>query len=112
MNISGATGIAIGTGMANTNAIIAAQGPGAYAASLCRNYAGGGYHDWYLPSINELIEMYNLITALLMNRPYYWSSTHSTQNFAWCEYFNNLVGNYRDTYSKDTKMHVRAIRSF
>ena len=41
----GATGTAIGTGLTNTNAIIAAQGSGSYAASIARAYNDGGYPD-------------------------------------------------------------------
>ena len=48
--VTGATGTAIGTGLTNTNAIIAAQGSGSYAASIARDYNGGGYTDWFLPS--------------------------------------------------------------
>ena len=36
--VTGATGTAIGTGLTNTNAIIAAQGSGSYAASIARDY--------------------------------------------------------------------------
>ncbi|MCX6770685.1 MAG: hypothetical protein NTX79_01380 [Candidatus Micrarchaeota archaeon] len=56
-----ASGTAIGTGMANTNAIVAAQGAPIlteYAARLARNYNGGGYSDWYLPSKDELNQFY------------------------------------------------------
>ena len=47
---TGATGTAIGTGLTNTNTIIAAQGSGSYAAQLCADYSvtvdGITYDDW------------------------------------------------------------------
>jgi hypothetical protein len=51
---------AIGTGLANTNAIILAQAATATscAAGLARAYWGGGYTDWYLPSKDELSKLY------------------------------------------------------
>lgn len=51
-----ATGTAIGTGLSNTNTIIAILGEPStsYAAGIARAYKGGGYTDWYLPSKDEL----------------------------------------------------------
>lgn len=111
INITGATGSALGTGKANTNAIITAQGIGDYAASLCRKYNGGGFNDWYLPSKIELHYMYDLIFSTT-NNGYYWSSTQYESHSAWCKYYNDLVGLYMDTYPKYTTMRVRAVRSF
>jgi hypothetical protein len=42
-----------GTGLANTNAIANADPNFNGAAQLVRAYNGGGYTDWYLPSLNE-----------------------------------------------------------
>jgi hypothetical protein len=54
------TGTAIGSGSANTTAIIAVFNSGT-AANLCRNYSGGGYTDWFLPSKDELYLIYQNI---------------------------------------------------
>lgn len=54
----GATGTAIGDGLANTDKIISVLGDSENAANACKNYTGGGYNDWYLPSRDELILAY------------------------------------------------------
>jgi hypothetical protein len=57
---TGASGTAIGTGLANTNTIISSQGAVAisYTAGKARAHNGGGYTDWYLPSYIELYQLY------------------------------------------------------
>src|SRR5579863_4039692 len=47
-----------GAGKLNTYAIVISQGSGSYAALICTNYQGGGYGDWYLPSLYALNLMY------------------------------------------------------
>lgn len=49
------TSKAIGTGMVNTLAILQQNGNASCAAKLCRDYNGGGYNDWFLPSMDELV---------------------------------------------------------
>ena len=82
---TGATGTAIGTGSANTDAIIDAQGATetSYAAGLAKAYAAGGYTDWFLPSKDELNKMYlkkeilEAVSGFTAFSVYYWSSTES-----------------------------------
>ncbi|MEI6387909.1 MAG: caspase family protein [Spirochaetota bacterium] len=86
--ISIATGTAVGTGKANTAAIIAAQGSGGYAATLCKNLSLGGYSDWYLPSKDELNLMYtNLKQAGLggFSGAWLWSSSQYNDRGAWVQ---------------------------
>lgn len=110
-----ASGTAIGTGQANTTAIIAIQGDGTYAATVCTALGGG----WFLPSKNEIHEMYNNKAAIdgtaLVNggtafaSDYYWSSTEWQINGAWMQNF----GNSNLTYAiKSSKRRVRAVRAF
>jgi len=108
---TGATGTAIGTGLANTNAIIAAQGAGSYAAALCRNLTLGGFTDWYLPSKDELSKLYlnkSLIGGFAAAG--YWSSSEYDTNDAW---FENFVSGFQGGDVKyDHVGYVRAIRAF
>jgi len=107
---TGATGTAIGTGLSNTNAIIIAQGDGSYAASIARDYNGGGYTDWYLPSrdeLNQLFEHRNAIGGF--TNYYYWSSTEDDYYDAWEQDFST---GYQNVYDKGYTIDVRAVRAF
>ena len=113
--ITGATGTAIGTGLANTNTIITAQGATAtnYAAGIARAYTGGGYSDWYLPSKDELSKMYlnrALVTGTSGNG--YWSSSDYSLSDAWAQNFGENATGQPNNYGKSNVTHVRAIRAF
>jgi hypothetical protein len=120
---TGATATGIGTGAANTTAIIASQGATEtnYAAGLARAYTGGGYTDWFLPSKDELNEMYinkaaiNTTTtanggAVFANN-YYWSSTENDfgNSNAWDQNFTNGLQYGTIKYATE---YVRAVRAF
>jgi len=109
---TGANGIIIGTGLANTKAIIAAQGVTAinYAAGLAKAYNGGGYTDWYLPSKDELNKLYLNQTQLTgIASDYYWSSSEAGNQIVWSQDFRNGV---QAANSKNDIVYVRAIRAF
>jgi len=115
---TGATGTAIGTGSANTDAIILAQGATetSYAAGLARAYTDGTYTDWFLPSKDELDLMHSNIgqgssTDNIGNFAigYYWSSTEVDNSNAWRQYFG--IG-YQNYGGKDGPYSVRAVRAF
>ncbi len=113
--VTNATGTAIGTGLANTNTIIASQGgtPTNYAAGVARSYKGGGYSDWYLPSKDELNKLYiNRVAVGLVygNSGYYWSSSEVDANGAWYQYY--IGGSQNSFYNKYSNSSVRAIRAF
>jgi hypothetical protein len=111
----GAEGTAIGSGQANTNVIISALGTGTYAAKLCDDYEYGGYTDWFLPSKDELNQIY--LNKSLANPPgglvdWYWSSSESSDNKnAWLQRFEESA-TYTNEYHKTDTYNVRAIRSF
>ena len=118
---TGATGRAIGTGATNTTAIISVQGgtETSYAAGLARAYTGGGYTDWFLPSKDELNQMYTnkatINTTASANggsnfsANYYWSSTEGGDDSAWGQGFasGSQIGVY-----KNATYNVRAVRAF
>ena len=56
--ITGATLTTIGAGQTNTTAIVNACGTAGIAASLCNDLVLNGFNDWYLPSKDELNEMW------------------------------------------------------
>lgn len=109
---TGATGTAIGTGQANTTAIVAAQGAGNYAAQLCNDLTEGGYSDWFLPSKDELNWMReNLYLKGIggFTDGSYWGSSEFNAYDAWYLYFN--YGLQYSSY-KPNPYRVRAVRAF
>ena len=111
---TGATATAIGTGLANTNTIIAVQGAVTtnYAAGLARAHNGGGYTDWYLPSKDELTKVFLNKVAIGGFDPFgsYWSSSEVDVNNAWIYY--NFFSSPFSVLKGGTAQWVRAVRSF
>jgi len=117
--ITGATATALGTGFANTNTIITIQEgtPTSYAAGLARAYRGGGFDDWYLPSKDELNQLYlNKAVVEGLNVYAYWSSSENGSFPAWLQVFNDGETPSNEgrqiSNGKDYALGVRAIRSF
>lgn len=101
-------------GAPNTDKIIATLGLGSYAAALCRNYTGGGYTDWYLPSLDELGDLFLAKTAIGNITPYYYWSSTEDQNYiasAWVIRMDSQTGE-QQTWTKNNSFVVRAIRKF
>ena len=107
--IAGADAVAIGSGAQNTADILAGCNEFSFAASLANQYSPNGYTDWYLPSRDELNEMYLQKSILGISGGKLWSSTEVNQDFAWGQWFDN--GNpVNDT--KNSNNFVRPIRAF
>jgi hypothetical protein len=105
------TSTVLGTGLANTSAIVNGCVTTTIAAAICNNLSFGGYTDWYLPSRDELSKLYSNRTLIggFSNVPY-WSSSQASSTTAWS--INFSTGASSSTTSKTTSMYVRAIRKF
>ena len=108
--LTGASGTAVGTGAANTAAILSACTTVGIAAQICHAYNGGGYTDWYLPSLDELNKLYlNKAAIGGLSFASYWSSTEIDANNAW---FENSNDGSQWNGNKAAGPYVRAVRSF
>jgi len=115
--IPGANGTAIGTGEQNMLDIVGNCSTTGIAADICYNYTNV-YNDWFLPSNNELNEIYlNLLdinASIIINggtpiNGTYWSSSQNNSTFAYMLNFSNgSLGSAR----KNLTHKVRAIRAF
>ena len=114
-NISGANGTAIGTGAANTAAILAGCATRPIGASVAAAHNGGGYSDWYLPSKDELDKLYqNRVVAGISGFASYGYLTSSNYNLNptdVCWLVDMGSGNVT-AYFKSITYYVRAIRSY
>jgi len=108
----------IGQGSVNTTLIKTRMASGtpvdssAFAAGLADAYVYGTTSDWYLPSINELGQMYSNLKVKGLGsfqNTYYWSSTEFGTGSAWFILFDG--GNFSNT-AKSFPFSVRPIRSF
>ena len=115
VNISG-TLEAIGKGSANTALIVAGCTTSGISAEICEKLTLNGYSDWFLPSLNELAEMYTQLDANgfggFANQSY-WSSTQDSVDpvkNAMTIDFNN--GNEHAHQKSQTNRHTRAMRRF
>ena len=92
-----------------------------YAAGIARNYKGGGYTDWFLPSKDELNQLFlnrvavsNKLTTIQNAQSFpsvsvarYWTSSNFDLTYAWMQ---DLSSQFVKT--KSTSGYLRAIRAF
>jgi hypothetical protein len=105
------TGTALGTGRANTAAIVLAQGMGSYAASICKNLTLNGKSDWFLPSKDESYLMYANLkdTGLGGFLSHTYLSSSQSGDYVWVQSFNAASTHLGITSGL---FAVRAIRTF
>ncbi|WP_437395792.1 hypothetical protein [Flagellimonas lutimaris] len=120
--LTGSAGATIGTGETNTTAIISAgcATPGT-AAELVSNLSLNGYDDWFLPSSDELIEVYNnlsIIQPVILSNggddflSSYWSSTENDAYNADFIVFSPPGAGTAYSFSKTSAAATRAIRAW
>lgn len=118
--IDGADGISIGTGYQNTLDIVAGCPSAGTAADLCASLSLNGHDDWFLPSRDEISEIYtnifkvdssctanggsNFDTDVL-----YWTSSEFNADKAYDFYFSSGVS---QAILKLNVFSARAVRSF
>ncbi|MBP9758524.1 DUF1566 domain-containing protein [Candidatus Dojkabacteria bacterium] len=113
-SISGADGTAVGTGSQNTSDIVNGCTSGGIAARVCSDLDLNGYTDWYLPSKDELNQLYiNRVAIGNFNTAYasiYWSSSETSSIEAWYQVFYD--GYQQHLIQKQNSYSIRCIRSF
>lgn len=111
----------IGMGARNTQRIVRRYGDGNYAARYADNVSVNGFDDWFLPSEDELFEMYKFMHATSVkldgtHNTYYWSSSEYDLNNAWTVNFKDGQQFDREKYLTPKPgvkaLRVRAIRAF
>jgi hypothetical protein len=108
--ISG-TSESIGTGRKNT-ALILATDANAPTAKACKDYSNNGMTDWFLPSKDELRELYRNRALIGMgNSGVFWSSTHYDNNYTTVWVLSFSLGALGGGTKSDNH-DVRAIRAF
>jgi len=106
------TSTALVTGAANTTTLLGCSETN-FAAKLARAVNYGGYSDWYLPSKDELNNLYlnrNLVGNFIDVN--YWSSSEWSpwnSTHAWYQSFSDGSQNGDD---KNAQKGIRAIRTF
>jgi hypothetical protein len=108
--------VGIGTGDTNTTAILTVCPDIGIAAGYCDELTLNGYSDWYLPSKDELYEMYlqQMTIGGFESTSWYWSSTEAAdsdepENAAWLvDFADGNIG----WAGKDSPLLVRCIRKF
>ena len=106
--ITAAESESIGSGLANTKAIVAMCASG--AAVLAATYTGGGKTDWFLPSKAEMDELFKQReTVRGFENGYYWSSSRNSAGSSYRMHFP--IGSPYYDY-KNGESGVRPVRAF
>ncbi|MFH0755718.1 MAG: hypothetical protein V2B15_00335 [Bacteroidota bacterium] len=113
------TSTAVGTGQANTTAIVNSCSANGIAARICDQLELNGFSDWFLPSKDELDLMYqNLHVQQLGNFSdfLYWSSSQIDEDNVWAQNFWDDSPFFDDggqySVNKVGDLYLRAMRVF
>lgn len=111
-DLLGETSTDLGSGEVNSSGMVNSSGLIYTAATSCSNHVEGGYNDWFLPSKDELNEIY---TALHLqglgsfSNVIYWSSSESASTTAWAQ---NFDGGSQGELVKYVFAYIRPCRTF
>jgi hypothetical protein len=112
---TGAVGTLKGTGKTNTTTIVGIETV-ANAAQLCDNLVLNGYSDWFLPSFDELDEIFFALSTMglgnLVPGVNYWTSTENTSTQAYAGSYVGGTSVVAGNHNKSVAGYVRAVRSF
>lgn len=113
--INGADGEEIGTGSENTLTIVRECKEVATAANLCDKLELNGFDDWFLPSKEELNQLYlqrKIVGGFSeeLNSAYWSSTEYEESRGAWRQLFTDLPE--QTIYDKYNVYNVRPIRRF
>jgi hypothetical protein len=106
-----AQGTAIGTGYRNTQAMVTQSSTAGRAGTVSRAYRGpNSLSDWYLPSQDELNQMYVNKNAIGdFSTDFYWSSSEYGDDSVWVQDFSlGLQG----AGLKNLTLYMRPVRAF
>ncbi len=108
------TSTAIGTGMANTLAMVAQSSTANRAGTSSRAYTGGGFTSsttgWFLPSQDELAQLFtNRAYVQTFPNTFYWSSSQLTATTA---RGIRMLNGFQEQIAKSEVYNVRPIRAF
>lgn len=128
LSVPGARRMAIGDGAANTAAIASQAGNVAEssAAVYASEYSVNGFSDWFLPSKDELFELYDsqvlIVEMLQLDKDereiseVYWSSSEDDADSSWNQGFSGILRPYprlsQGSQWKYALMAVRPVRAF
>jgi len=116
--IPGADETAVGTGAQNTADILAGCMDTPIAADVAAGYSLNGFSDWFLPSKEELNELYlnrSVVGGFASdsNGSLYWSSSEAADPYAWAQWFCICSHDGLQVLSdKNNSRRVRAVRAF
>ena len=125
-HIPGTSSPLIGSGLNNTQNFINLYSSGNFAVHQCVNSNNQGFNDWYLPSKNELEEIFThrvlIDSVALYNGGHlfddfaplypYWSSTESPSTTDFRYSYAVYSSNFTVLRGKILEYKVRAVRSF
>ena len=104
------TSTAIGAGYKNTLAIVAQSNVASRAGTIARAFRGpNNFDDWYLPSKDELNQVYIQRSAIGVTSIFHWTSSQTSNTEAYNQNFNTGTNG---ASNKNNELYVRPIRAF